>query len=61
MPTRLRLEKWCKGGALGWALDKNNRMVVTPAIEKKVNEVKTSIINGKTKVVDYRAGSSCPV
>ena len=50
-----------KEGGVDWVLDKDNRAVVTPAIEKKVNEVKTNIINGKIKVVDYRAANSCPV
>jgi basic membrane protein A len=30
-------------------------------MEKRVNAAKTDIINGKIKVVDYRAGSSCPL
>ena len=34
--------------------------VVTPEIEKRVNAAKADIINGKIKVVDYRAASSCP-
>ena len=50
-----------KDGGVDWALDKDNRAVVTPEIEKKVNEAKTNIINGKIKVIDYRAASSCPV
>ncbi|MDQ1813577.1 BMP family ABC transporter substrate-binding protein [Massilia sp. CCM 9210] len=50
-----------KEGGVDWALDKDNRAVVTPEIEKKVNEAKANIISGKVKVVDYRVGSSCPV
>ena len=50
-----------KEGGVDWALDKDNRAVVTPEIEKKVNEAKAAIISGKTKVIDYRAASSCPV
>ncbi len=53
--------KGLKEGGVDWVLDKDNRAVVTPEIEKRVNEAKTNIINGKVKVVDYRAGSSCPV
>jgi basic membrane protein A len=48
-------------GGVDWVVDKDNRMLVTPEIEKKVNEAKSSIIKGKVKVIDYRAGSSCPV
>ncbi|HEU4853566.1 MAG TPA: BMP family ABC transporter substrate-binding protein [Telluria sp.] len=52
--------KGLKEGGVDWALDKDNRAVITPAIEKKVGEVKANIINGKTKVIDSRV-SSCPV
>ncbi|WP_137175338.1 BMP family protein [Massilia sp. HP4] len=53
--------KGLKEGGVDWVLDKDNRKVVTPEIEKRVNAVRTDIINGKIKVIDYRAGSSCPV
>jgi basic membrane protein A and related proteins len=53
--------KGLKEGGVDWALDKDNRALITPAIEKKVNEAKSGIISGKIKVVDYRVGSSCPV
>jgi basic membrane protein A len=48
-------------GGVDWALDKDNRKVVTPEMEKRVNEARAAIISGKVKVVDYRAGSSCPL
>ncbi|TFW32450.1 BMP family lipoprotein [Massilia horti] len=48
-------------GGVDWVLDKDNRAVVTPAIEKRVNAIRADIINGKIKVVDYRANSSCPI
>ena len=50
-----------KEGGVDWALDKDNRAVVSPAIEKAVNAAKAGIINGKIKVIDYRANNSCPV
>jgi basic membrane protein A len=53
--------KGLKEGGVDWVLDKDNRKVVTPEIEKRVNAVRQDIINGKIKVIDYRAGSSCPV
>lgn len=53
--------KGLKEGGVDWALDKHNRAVVTPAIEKRVNEAKAAIIGGKIKVIDYRAANSCPV
>jgi basic membrane protein A len=52
--------KGLKEGGVDWALDKDNRAVVTPDIEKRVNAAKADIISGKIKVVDYRAAGSCP-
>ena len=49
-----------KEGGVDWALDKDNRMLITPAIEKRVNAARADIISGKIKVVDYRAAGSCP-
>jgi basic membrane protein A len=48
-------------GGVDWVVDKDNRAVVTPAMEKRVNAAKADIVSGKIKVVDYRAGSSCPI
>jgi basic membrane protein A len=48
-------------GGVDWVVDKDNRALVTPAMEKRVNAIKSDIISGKIKVVDYRAGSSCPI
>jgi basic membrane protein A len=47
-------------GGVDWVVDKDNRALVTPEMEKRVNAARAEIINGKIKVVDYRAGSSCP-
>ncbi|MCC6467353.1 MAG: BMP family ABC transporter substrate-binding protein [Alphaproteobacteria bacterium] len=46
--------------AVGWALDDNNRKLVSAENEKKVNDAMADIVSGKVKVVDYRAGNSCP-
>lgn len=53
--------KGLKEAGVDWVLDKDNRMVVSAEMEKRVNEVRANIISGKIKVVDYRAGSSCPI
>ncbi len=53
--------KGLKEGGVDWVVDKDNRKVVSPEVEKKVNEAKTNIINGKVKVHDYRTTSTCPV
>lgn len=53
--------KGLKEGGVDWVVDKDNRKVVSPEMEKRVNGVKADIINGKIKVIDYRAAGSCPV
>jgi basic membrane protein A len=50
-----------KEGGVDWVVDKDNRTVVSPAMEKRVNAVRADIISGKVKVTDYRANSSCPI
>lgn len=55
------VNKGLKEGGVDWALDKDNRALITPEIEKRVNAVKQDIISGKIKVIDYREKSSCPV
>lgn len=49
-----------KEGGVDWALDKYNRSVVTPEIEKRVLAAREDIVSGKIKVVDYRAANACP-
>jgi basic membrane protein A len=53
--------KGLKEGGVDWVVDKDNRKLVSPDMEKRVNEAKTNIINGKVKVHDYRVNSTCPV
>jgi len=53
--------KGLKEGGVDWVVDKDNRKVVSPDMEKRVKEAKANIINGKVKVHDYRVNSSCPV
>ena len=53
--------KGLKEGGVDWALDANNRKLITPEIEKRVLGARKDIIDGKVKVIDYRVGSSCPV
>jgi basic membrane protein A len=52
--------KGLKEGGVDWALDKDNRSLITPEIEKRINTAKDDILSGKVKVVDYRAGNNCP-
>jgi len=53
--------KGLKEGGVDWALDKDNRALITPAIEKSVIDARKAIIDGKIKVIDYRVKNSCPV
>jgi len=55
------VSKGLKEGGVDWALDANNRKLITPEIEKRVLGARKDIIDGKVKVIDYRVGSSCPV
>ena len=50
-----------KEGGVDWALDANNRKLVSKEMEARIGQAKKDIISGKVKVVDYRAGNSCPV
>jgi basic membrane protein A len=52
--------KGLKEGGVDWVVDKDNRAIVSADMEKRVNAAKADIISGKTKVVDYRAASTCP-
>jgi len=53
--------KGLKEGGVDWALDKDNRSVVTADIEKRVTAAKQDIISGKVKVIDFRDANKCPV
>ncbi|MBJ7312056.1 BMP family protein [Rugamonas sp. CCM 8940] len=53
--------KGLKEGGVDWALDDNNRKLISPEIEKRVLGARKDIIDGKIKVIDYRVGNSCPV
>jgi basic membrane protein A len=41
-------------GGVGYSLDANNRGVLTPAIEQRLEQAKADIISGKIKVPEYR-------
>jgi basic membrane protein A len=40
---------------LGWALDKYNRALVSPEMERRVNAARADIVSGRLKVPEYRA------
>src|SRR5262247_1867032 len=42
-------------GGVGWALDDNNRKLITPEMERRLQEARADIIAGKIKVTDFMA------
>jgi len=48
-----------KEGGVDWALDKDNRMLVSAEMEKRVGQARADIMSGKIKVVDYRTNGAC--
>ena len=42
-------------GGVGWALDQNNRKLITPEMEKRLEQARADIVAGKIKVTDYTA------
>lgn len=46
---------------VGWALDDNNRSLITPEIEAAVNDASAKIVSGEIQVHDYMSDSACPV
>lgn len=47
-------------GGLGWALDENNRALITADMEKAVEEARQAIIAGTIKVHDSTQDGPCP-
>jgi basic membrane protein A len=48
-----------KENGVGWVIDENNRALVTPEMEAKVNTIKGKIISGEISVYDYMSSNSC--
>jgi basic membrane protein A len=42
-------------GGVGWALDQHNRALITPEMEKRLEQARADIAAGKIKVTDYMA------
>jgi len=45
---------------VGWALDDNNKPLVTADMQAKVEAAKKDIVGGTIKVHDYMDDSACP-
>ena len=47
-------------GGVGWALDDNNKALITPEMKAAVDKAEADIKAGTVKVHDYMADSACP-
>ena len=50
-----------KAGGVGYALDDNNKALITPEMQKAVDEAAAKISSGEIKVHDYSTDNTCPV
>ncbi len=55
------VEMGLKENGVDWALDQNNRALISADMEKKIKEARQQIIDGKLVVTDFRVKNSCPV
>ncbi|SLN15075.1 Membrane lipoprotein TmpC precursor [Roseivivax jejudonensis] len=53
---RLTLED----NGVGYALDENNRELISDEMQERVDEARQAIIDGEIEVHDYRSDDSCP-
>ena len=49
-----------KEEGVDWALDDNNKSLITDEMKAKVEAAKADIVSGKVQVHDYMADNSCP-
>jgi basic membrane protein A len=47
-------------GGVGWALDDNNKALITPEMQAAVDKAAADITSGAVKIHDYMADSTCP-
>ena len=50
-----------KEGGVDWALDENNKPLVTDDMKAKVEAARADIISGKVTVHDYMSDNACPM
>jgi basic membrane protein A len=46
---------------VGWALDDNNKALITPEMQAAVDAAQAKIVSGEVKVHDYSTDGACPV
>ncbi|MBB4101723.1 BMP family lipoprotein [Allorhizobium borbori] len=49
-----------KDDGVAWALDDNNKALITPEMQAAVDKAKADIISGAVKVHDYMSDNACP-
>jgi basic membrane protein A len=49
-----------KEGGVDYAVDDNNKVILTPDVRAKADQAKADIISGKIKVHDYMSDNKCP-
>ena len=49
-----------KEGAIGWALDDDNRSLISPAMQLAADQAASDIIGGKIGVHDFMNDAKCP-
>ncbi len=47
-------------GGVGWALDENNKDLITDDMKAKIDAASAEIVAGKVAVHDYRSDNTCP-
>ena len=47
-------------GGVDWALDENNKSLITADIKAAIDSARADILSGKVKVHDYLTDSNCP-
>ncbi len=65
----LKTDQWTTGfevlglaqDGVGWALDENNKPLITPEMQTAVEDAKAKIVSGEIVVHDYMSDSACPV
>ena len=63
LQDRARTGRWKAGirilgvaeGGVGYAIDQHNRKLITPEMEKRLEQARADIVAGKIKVTDYMA------
>lgn len=50
-----------KEDGVGWALDDNDKALITPEMQAAADKAKADIVSGKIEVHDYMADSKCPI